>query len=64
MREKILGESGAYDRLAELEIKSFHADEARAIRMEERGKEIRGTTSRSPVKLALLKARQFVDEFS
>ena len=54
------------ERLAELEVQRFQEDEERAIRIAKRAKEIKALKQggSSPIKLALLEARQFAEEFS
>ena len=58
------GQLAAFDTIAALEVGRFRQDAARVRRMDKRAEDIRTTPGSSPLKLALLQARQFVDEFS
>ena len=63
VREIVSGNLSAFDRQADIEIERFKVDVERGNRMNKRAEDIK--LSRAfPVKLALLHARQFLDEFS
>ena len=67
VRQKMQSMASQATRLAELETQRFQEDEDRALRIAQRAVEIKALKSGnggSPIKLALLEARQFADEFT
>ena len=67
VRQKMQNMASQATRLAELETQRFKEDEDRALRIAQRATEIKALKSGnggSPIKLALLEARQFADEFT
>ena len=63
VRERVSGNLSAYDKQADLEVQPFKEDAERVKRMATRAEDMRRSEG-SPVRLALLQARQFLDEFS
>ena len=62
VRTKMAMEGSKIDGIVEQELERFQEDEERAQRMKKREEEIK--QERSEVRKAILKAKQFVDEFS
>jgi hypothetical protein len=62
VRRKMGQEGSNTDKLVEIELERFTADEDRERRMAERSNQIKQETSE--IKKTILQARQFLDEFS
>lgn len=62
VRTKMAMEGSQIDDIIEQELERFQEDEEKAVRMKKRADDIK--QERSEVRKAILKAKQFMDEFS